>query len=427
LWEYLAAQAVQYPQLSKARQSDLVVVGAGFLGLSTALEAARRGLSVTVLEAAEPGFGASGRNTGLVVPSLKSLIGPAEAIRDLGEGHAQDLLGLVAQSGSDVFDLIRREGIDCQAEQRGWLQPGHSAAAEQTLLSRLPALQAAGVEVNFLTRDAMRAQTGLPSLHGGLRMASGGQINPLAYARGLADAAARAGADVFSGTPVLKIVAKGTQWCVETPGGSVTADRIILATNAMAQRDLAPSLKASLIPVRVFQIATQVLPEHLRSSILPSGAPIADSRRHTFALRWSPDGRLVTGGMATPMPGRMEVAKRSFLRRLERWVPGLPPLKAEYAWSGTIAGTPDFLPRMIKLAPNLYGAIGCNGRGVALTTALGREIAELCAGIQNEADFVLPITPPRTIPFSRLAGAAPHLWLPWSNLADAYETHRPPT
>jgi glycine/D-amino acid oxidase-like deaminating enzyme len=99
----------------------------------------------------------------------------------------------------------------------------------------------------------------------------------------------------------------------------------------------------------------------------------------------------------------------------------------EYAWSGTIAGTPDFLPRMIKLAPNLYGAIGCNGRGVALTTALGREIAELCAGIQNEADFVLPITPPRTIPFSRLAGAAPHLWLPWSNLADAYETHRPPT
>lgn len=422
LWEDLSDAGTQFPSLSGDSKSNLVVVGGGFLGLSTGLHAARQGLSVTILEAAEPGFGASGRNTGFVVPSLKSSIGPAEAIHDLGEVHGRRLMRLVARSGADVFDLIRDEGISCHPEQRGWLQPGHSAAAERILLSRLPALRDAGVDADFLDQDAMVAETGLPEVHGGLKVSSGGQINPLAYARGLADAAARAGVTLHSRSPALRIEAAGSRWRVETPTGSVIADRIILATNAMAPRDLAPGLKASLVPARVFQIATQVLPYELRAAILPSGAPMADTRRHTFALRWSPDGRLMTGGMAAPVPGRMEVAKRSFLHRLERWVPGLPPLKADYAWTGMIAGTLDFLPRMIKLAPNLYGAIGCNGRGVALTTALGREIAALCAGDQDEASFVLPVTPPRAIPLSRLSGIGPHLWLPWSNLVDAFET-----
>lgn len=272
----------------------------------------------------------------------------------------------------------------------------------------------------------MLEQTGLPTLHGGLRVASGGHINPLAYARGLASAAARAGATIFSSTPATAIHTEGPNWRVETPHGSITARRVILATNAMAPRSLAPKLKSSLIPAKVFQIATQVLPDDLRKTVLPADAPVADTRRHTFALRWSPDGRLVTGGMAAPVPGRVNVAKRSFLRRIERNVPGLPRLEADFVWSGTIAGTLDFLPRMIKLAPNLYGAIGCNGRGVALTTALGRELAQLLSGEVGEADFVLPVTAPRSIPFSHIAGLGPHLWLPWSNLKDAYETRQSP-
>ena len=248
-----------------------------------------------------------------------------------------------------------------------------------------------------------------------------------AYARGLAAAAHRSGAAIYAHTPALKIKAEDSRWRIETPKGAIVADAVILATNAMADRNLASSMKASFIPAQAFQIATQVLPDNLRARILSSGAPVADTRRHTFALRWSPDGRLITGGMAAPVPGRMEVAKRSFLMRLDRLVPDLPPLKAEFAWSGTIAGTLDFLPRMIKLGSNFYGAIGCNGRGVALTTALGRELAHFIAGDRKEADFVLPVTPPRLIPFSRIAGLGPHLWLPWSNLVDAYETRHPPT
>jgi glycine/D-amino acid oxidase-like deaminating enzyme len=150
-------------------------------------------------------------------------------------------------------------------------------------------------------------------------------------------------------------------------------------------------------------------------------APLADTRRHTFAVRWSPDGRLVTGGLVPPLPGRLAQARRQFARRLRRVIPGLPELRADYAWSGIIAGTLDFLPRMMRLAPGLEAAIGCNGRGVALTTALGRQLGPWLAGRVAEADFVLPVTAARPVPFSRVSGLGPHLALPLWSARDALE------
>ncbi len=420
LWEALSPSTRRFARLNGARTTQLAVIGGGFLGLSTALHAARAGADVVVLEAHQPGYGASGRNTGFVVPSLKSSIGPMEAEAALGPVYADRLLRLVARSGRTVFDLVRAEGIDCAAQQVGWLQPGHCSAAEAMLRERLSRLLAAGVDATFLDRAAMEAKTGLPSLHGGLMVASGGLVNPLAYARGLADAAERAGAAVCGDSPVTGLSPVSEGWRITTPDGMLTAARVVVTTNAMGGW-LVPDYRASFIPVRVFQIATQVLPEAVRARLLPSHAPVADTRRHTFALRWSPDGRLVTGGMVTFGPGRAERAKRSFLRRLERFVPDCPPLRAEYCWTGLIAGVPDFLPRMMQLAPGLWGAMGCNGRGIALTTALGREIAMLASGTMASDDFVLPVTPPRPLPFARLAGAGPHLWLPWSNLRDDLE------
>lgn len=424
VWETLSPSPAPRSNLCEDVDCDLAIVGAGFLGLSTALHAARAGLNVRILEAAAPGCGASGRNTGFVVPSLKSSIGPKEAERDLGPHHAARLLELVAGSSEFVFRLIRDEDIDCNARQAGWLQPAHCTAAERMLQDRLPRLQAAGVDANYISRAEMRALTGLPRLHGGLVVASGGQIDPLSYARGLAVAAERAGATINERSPVMSIVRAGPDWRLRTPGGTVTAARVLLATNAMAPRRLSPTFSDSLIPARVFQVATQVLPEALHAQVLPTGAPVADTRRHTFALRWSPDGRLITGGLVPPLPGRRGLAARGFLRRIARMVPGLPPLRAEFVWTGMIAGTPDFLPRMVQLGPGYYGAMGCNGRGVALTTALGRHLAAHLAGATEAAEFVLPIKAPSPVPLARLSGLGPHLWLPWSNLADTFEAWR---
>lgn len=422
LWEKLAPAAPDCPPLEGDTTADLAVIGGGFLGLSTALHAAETGLNVALLEAESPGFGASGRNTGFVVPSLKSGLGPAETEALLGPLHAERLLRLVAGSGDTVFGLIRRHRMAVAYEQNGWLQPAHSRPAEAMLKSRLPALRAAGVDVSFLARDDMYAQTGLPSLHGGLRVASGGQINPLAYARELARAALAAGARVHADSRVTKISEESSGgWRVTTASGSVTARQVVLTTNAMIG-DLCPALRDGIVPVTVFQVATQPLLDDVRQRILPGRAPVADTRRHTFALRWSEDGRLITGGMVVPFGDRQARAARNFLSRITAFAPGLPPLQADMVWTGTIAATLDALPRMIRLAPGLSGAIGCNGRGVALSSALGRDIAALMSEQVSEQDFVLPITAPRPIPLARLSGLGPHLWLPWSSLRDWLDT-----
>lgn len=420
LWEAISPDHPPHAALHGALRADLVVVGAGFLGLSAALHAAGQGLDVVVLDSRQPGFGASGRNTGFVVPSLKSSLGPADVVALIGADHADRLLRLVAGSGRCVFGLIERLRITCDATQNGWLQPAHSRAAEASLRARLPRLLEAGVDAEWLDREAMLARTGIAGLHGGIRVASGGQITPLAFARGLAAAATRGGVRLFGDSAVTRLDRVAQGWRLETGGGSVEAPRVLMTTNALIG-DLLPALRASIIPARVFQIATQVMPDALRRSLLPDMAPVADTRRHTFALRWSPDGRLVTGGLVPPLPGRLALARRLFAARLRRLVPDLPPIRAEYVWSGVIAGTPDFLPRMMRLAPGLEAVIGCNGRGVALTTALGRELGPWLSGTIDDDAFVLPVTEARPIPLARLAGLGVHLALPWWTALDTLE------
>ncbi|QQA41969.1 NAD(P)/FAD-dependent oxidoreductase [Pelagovum pacificum] len=426
LWEQIAPAGPACPPLDGDRKADLVVIGGGFLGLSTALHAAKAGLDTVLLEAQEAGFGASGRNTGFVVPSLKSALGPAEVTRLMGKEHAERLLRLVAGSGRTVFDLIEQHGMDVPRAQNGWLQPGHSAAADKMLKGRLPALLEAGVDADYLDRDQMQTLSGIPGLHGGLRVKSGGQINPLAYARGLARAAQAAGATIHAGSAATALTEDGAGWRVTTPGGTVEARQVLLATNAMTG-NLSRPMRNGIVPVTIFQVATQVLPDEVRARILPAMAPVADTRRHTFALRWSEDGRLITGGMVVPFGNRMERARRGFLSRIRQFCPDLPPLRAAASWTGTIAATIDALPRMVRFGPGLYGAIGCNGRGVALTSALGAEIAVLMTGRTTEADFALPVTDPRPLPLPQLNGLAPHLWLPWSSLLDRIEAGRSAT
>ncbi|SDI31368.1 NAD(P)/FAD-dependent oxidoreductase [Alloyangia pacifica] len=421
LWTHLAAPAPDLSPLQGARNADLLVIGGGFLGLSSALHAAEAGLSVVLIEAQGPGFGASGRNTGFVVPSLKSALGPAEVEAALGQPHSERLLRLVAGSGDAVFGLIDRFGMDVATARNGWLQPGHSAQAEAMLKGRLPALRAAGVAVDFLDRNEMLALTGLPALHGGLRVASGGQINPLSYARELARACVSTGVALHCDSPALRLERQGGQWRAETPGGSVTAPRVLLATNAMIG-GLEPRMRDTIVPVKVYQVATQPLPTALRQRILPACAPVADTRRHTFALRWTEDNRLITGGMVAPLPGRHGLARRGFLARLRAFIPDCPPLRAEHVWTGTIAATLDALPRVTELAPGLVGVIGCNGRGVALTTALGRDLGPWLAGASDAEALPLQVTPPRPIPMARLSGLGPHLWLPWSSLRDRLDS-----
>jgi glycine/D-amino acid oxidase-like deaminating enzyme len=403
--------------------ADVVVVGAGFLGLSLALQLAEGGATVLVLEADEIGFGASGRNTGFVVPRLKGSLGLDAVTRMLGGAQAETLLNFVGGVGDNLFTLLDRLKIECDAEQTGFLAPAHDAGAMKSVEKQVREARALGQPLEALDAAQTMARLGFGNYVGSLFVPSGGQINPLSYVRGLARAASNAGALLHQGrvaslTPIAQISAgshghgvANNHWRVRIEGGAeVVAERVVLTTNALVGA-LRPEVAHSLLPFSGFQIASQRLGADVQQAILPHRQPMADMRNSPFALRWSADGRLVGGGAAIfPTGDALPRMSDYFIKRFAEEVPSLPPLRVEFAWRGVIAGTGDFLPRLWQTAPGLYAPIGCNGRGVALTTALGQAFGRyLLDG--NAAALPVPIKPPRPFPFHGLARFAPSLWL----------------
>ena len=419
LWKATAGPGPEYRPLEDHADTDVAIVGAGYLGLSTALHLADKGIRVVVIEAERPGFGASGRNSGFVVPSFVTSLGPSR-VRDIAGSAGDRMCLLVANSGNLVFDLIRERGIECDAEQTGWLQPAHGASRVSFLERRKADWASFGSSLDMLDRRETVRLTGVPSYHAALLDRTGGHLNPLGYAQGLARAATDAGAFIKINAPVLKVEREGRRWAIQFHGGRLAADSVLLATNALDTL-LAPRFAKSVIPVVVHQIATVPLNEVNRETILPENHCASDTRRDIFAFRWTRDGRLVTGGMALGATGASRSVRNSFLTRLQSMVSISGPCNVEFGWSGVIAVTRNLLPQVCELESGLIAAVGCCGRGLALSTAIGRELAAfLCTGDRSELS--VPVAPPAPIPGKAFAQHLPRLLLPWYRMRDWIES-----
>ncbi|MBI1171062.1 FAD-dependent oxidoreductase [bacterium] len=420
LWHATAAPMEPFTALNGVTETEVLVIGGGFAGLSTALHAAQAGTPTVLVEAHRIAFGASGRNAGFVVPNFAKV--DPDAARALLGSRAEALIGMAATSADLVFDLIRRHAIACDADQAGWIQPAHSAASLAKAHDRVRQWSALGRPVEFLSAESFTRMTGAPGWLGGWIDRSGGVLNPVGYARGLARAAAQAGAVLHEETPVLKLQRAGQNWRATTPGGQILARRVILATNAYVG-GLWPGLARTFFPLRVFQVATEPLPANLRERLLPGGQCVSDTRRNLFTFRFDAQNRLISGGMHIVSAGAERRVPHAIHQRMARMLdlPDLPPLA--YAWSGLASVMPDFLPRVVELGPNLIAGFACNGRGIALTTAMGRELARWAAGDPLSA-LAIPTREAKEIPFHALSRLAPNALLPLSILRDHRESQR---
>jgi glycine/D-amino acid oxidase-like deaminating enzyme len=268
LYADTARPRVSTPPLAGDLRVRVAVVGGGFTGLSSALHLAKSGVDVAVLEAHEPGWGASGRNGGQVNPGLKHEPDAVETRfgRDLGSR-------LVAFSGNapqKVFDLVREHQIRCEANQGGTIRAAFSKTSERFLRGATAGWQARGAPVEWVDPERMAALTGTGRYRCGALDRRGGSLNPLGYARGLAEAAMRFGAAVHGGTPATRLARTGAGWAVTTPRGVVSADWVVLATNGYTD-DLWPGLKRSVVPVYSGIAATAPLPDAVAARILPQG------------------------------------------------------------------------------------------------------------------------------------------------------------
>jgi glycine/D-amino acid oxidase-like deaminating enzyme len=415
LWHAIGGAYKERPPVGNAVDADLAIIGGGFAGLSTALHAATKGLSVVLLEAEIVAWGATGRNAGFVVPNFAKR-DPDDILAELGTERGERLVRFAAGSADLVFGLIQRHAIDCQAEQSGWIQPAHSAAALTKVRSRAAQWSARGRPAEVMNAAETETALGAKGYPGSWTDRSGGLLDPVAYARGLAKAAEAAGARIFERSPVTAIARKGDGYQLTTAHGTVRAGKVFIATNAYGG-NLEPALARSYIPLRVFQIATEPLPRSIRQRLLPANQSMSDTRRNLFTMRFDAENRLITGGMHIFSPGAESRVPRAIHRRLAEKLElrDLPPIA--HGWSGMAAVEPDFLPHLVDLGPNILAGISCNGRGIALTTALGREIAEWATGTPASV-LPIPFAPPREIPFHGLVKHAPNVMLPWSMLRD---------
>ncbi|MEM6577070.1 MAG: FAD-binding oxidoreductase [Pseudomonadota bacterium] len=396
LWTATANRVPDYPVLAGDHTADVAVIGGGFTGLSAALHLAEAGVSVSLIEAQQPGWGASGRNGGQINVGPKDT--PSAVIAKFGREMGERILALTGQAGDLVFDLIERHGIQCDAIRPGWLRAAHTEKTLRELHQLAAEWQELGADVVPLDRAEMARMTGTDSYLGGLIDNRGGNLQPLNFALGLADAAERKGATLYGLSPVVKIERLARGYSVRSEKGSVTADKVLICTNAYTN-ELEKPLGKALLPVRSVQVATKPMSDNLRASILPDRHALSDARRLLLYFRLDADGRFLMGGRGT----YNDASTKRQIERLKRvtgeMFPQLSETEWDYAWGGFVALTRDHYPHLDELAPGLIAGVGYNGRGVAIATAMGTVLAKWAQGVP-ERDLDFPVSPLKPLPFS---------------------------
>lgn len=388
LWARSAAPPPATGTLTGSMNADVLVIGGGFTGLAAALRLAEQGASVVVLEARDIGYGASGRNVGLVNAGL--WLSPQAIMDKLGSDYGERLLTLLGDAPSRVFELITRHGMDCEPMQNGTLHCAHSPAGFEDLRRRAEDWNARGVPVELLEKPKAAGRIGSDYFHGALLDPRAGTVQPLGYSRGLAVAAVHAGARIYTGTAVRALSPTNDGWRAETGDGSVSAGKVIVATNAYTE-SVAP-IAACIVPFSFFQLATPPLPQQVRRTILPDGHGAWDTAKVLTSLRMDAEGRLIVGSIGKLDPGHRGIHARWMKRKLRQMFPQIGPVSFDHGWHGTIAITGDNLPRVAQPQPGVIAAWGYNGRGIATGTVFGRALADYV--LSDDADYLpLPLSP----------------------------------
>jgi glycine/D-amino acid oxidase-like deaminating enzyme len=397
LWAAVTPGGPDLPELTDTTEADVVIIGAGFTGLSAALSLREAGVDVAVIEAMEPGWGASGRNNGQVIPTL-SRPDPDDIIarhRAAGERF----VALLRDSASNLFNVIRRYQIQAEQEQAGWVQPVHSPGRIKIAERRVRQWSKFGAPVEMLSRDETRAMLGSEAWFGGFWNRSGGHINPLALSRGLAEAVLQRGGRIYARSPAISFERQNQRWVVQTARGQISGRALIVATNAYTgefSKSLAPDLAHEVMPVLSWQMATQPLSEPARKTIIPGRQAMSDTHGELYFARYDARNRLVTGGAVIGPGNKPERIKVRVAERLQRLWPQIGSVEFDYIWNGYVGMTTDFLPRIHRLGPDAFGWTGCNGRAVALSIAIGDELSKAARGTSGE-DLALPFTDPAPI------------------------------
>lgn len=369
------------PPLQGEVVADVVVIGAGYTGLSSALHLAEAGFKVVVLEAAQVGWGASGRNGGQLVHSYSRDMDVIEA--RYGATTAQALGSMAFEGAKIIRERIAKYQIDCHFKPGGMF-----AAITAKQVSQLEHHKAlweryGHTELRLLDAAQSEAAIGTRRYKATLLDDSTGHMHPLRLAQGEAAALESLGGVVHEGSPVLRIE-RGDPAVVHTAQGRVKARFVIVACNAYIG-GLEPQLAARSMPCGTQVIATEPLGDRF-PEILPTDYCVEDSNFLLDYFRLSADRRLLYGG-GVIYGARDPQHVESIIRpKLLKTFPQLQGVRIDYGWTGNFLLTLSRLPEVGRLSSNIYYSQGCSGHGVTFTHLIGRVLSEVIQGQANRFD-----------------------------------------
>ncbi len=379
-----AAPFPSFPPLTGEVSADVCVIGAGYTGLSAALELAAVGYKVVVLEAERAGYGASGRNGGQVCTGFSS--GQQKIEKQLGIEDAKRCFALAEESKQLLKERINAHHIDCDLRW-GYLHVIPKPSQFDGLKEWKDELDGLGVaDTSVLGKAELEEKLGTRIYHGALREGGAGHLHPLNYCLGLARAALTAGAVIHEMSRVVT-VETGASPMARTENGTVKAKFMVIAGNAYLGRTVS-KLYGRVMPVASYILATEPLGETLARSLIRDGEAVANTNFIVDYFRLSGDTRLLFGGRAsysTFEPPNLGAYMRP---RMLSVFPQLRDVKIGHAWGGYIAITANRIPDCGRLSPTVYYAHGYSGQGVALAGLYGKLMAEAIRGQAERFDLL---------------------------------------
>jgi len=391
-YQATANSSPRYPLLEGDVSADVCIIGAGYTGLSAAIELAEAGYKVVVVEAETVGHGASGRNGGQICTGFSS--GQEKIAAQLGKEDARRCFALAEEAKVLLKERITRYGIDCNLRW-GYLHVLPKPNRVDSLKEWKAEWDELGyADTEIISKAELEEKLGTRAYHGALREGGAGHFHPLNYCLGLARAAASAGAAIHEGSRAVE-VDTGKQPFVRTAQGKVSAKFVIIACNAYLGR-LVPKLYGKVMPVTSYIIATEPLGEDRARSFIRDGEAVADTNFIVDYFRITSDTRMLFGGRASYTTLEPSDLGAYMKPRMTKIFPQLAGARIDFAWGGFIAITYNRIPDCGRLSPTAYYAHGYSGQGVALAGLYGKLMAEAIRGTAERFDLLSRV---RHLPF----------------------------
>ncbi|MFC0218993.1 NAD(P)/FAD-dependent oxidoreductase [Pseudochelatococcus lubricantis] len=363
-----------------AGQFDVAVIGGGFTGLAAARVLAKAGRSVAVLEAQHVGYGGSGRNGGHLNNGIAhSFIAAKE---HLGAERAAALYKAFDASVDLIGHIVQEERIDCDFRRSGKLKLASKPAHYESIARNYEVLHGSvDPDTELLSRGDLAREIGSDAFFGGMLQKKSAMVHMGRYVNGLADAAARHGAQVFERAPVTARKRAGEGWALTTPRGELRANKVILATGAYTSGPFG-WFRRRIVPMGSFIVATRPLSEAEAAATLPGLRTYVTSLNIGNYFRLSPDNRLIFGGRAqfSGSDAKADARAGEILREsMVRYFPHLANVGIDYCWGGLVDMTQDRFPRAGE-AEGLLFAMGYSGHGAQMSSLMGTILAETILG-----------------------------------------------